>query len=344
MKHLFSAIFLLILAGSCKKDTELSEADITMPMPANFPGVLYNFGANPITKEGFELGRKLFYDPVLSRDSTISCADCHISFSAFSHPDHTTSHGIDGLFGRRNALPIQNLAWVPAFFWDGGVPHLDVVPLNAIESPVEMDEKPWVVVEKLQRSSFYPALFRAAFPEEDTISGINMLQALSQFMNLMVSDNSRYDKYVRKEAGGSMNADELAGLALFQEKCASCHATDLFSDFTYRNNGILSDFTLDQGREEISTDPEDRGKFRVPSLRNVAVTGPYMHNGKFKTLESILDHYASGVKESPTLDPLLQQNGVLGIPMTSAEKTQIIAFLSTLTDQDFLRDKRFQKE
>ena len=141
-----------------------------------------------------------------------------------------------------------------------------------------------------------------------------------------------------------MNADELAGLALFQEKCASCHATDLFSDFTYRNNGILSDFTLDQGREEISTDPEDRGKFRVPSLRNVAVTGPYMHNGKFKTLESILDHYASGVKESPTLDPLLQQNGVLGIPMTSAEKTQIIAFLSTLTDQDFLRDKRFQKE
>lgn len=327
---------------ACQKDTPGPNTEIIFSQPANFPTPTYDFSKNPLTQEGFELGRRLFYDPILSRDSTISCADCHISFSAFSHPDHPTSHGINGLFGKRNALPIQNMAWRNSFFWDGGVPNLDLVPLNAIQSPVEMDEKPSNVIRKLNRNSAYLNLFKKVFPTEDTISSITMLKALSQFMVMMVSANSKYDKYVRKETGGNFNADELAGLVLFQQKCASCHSTELFSDQSFRNNGLLDDFKNDHGRAEVSTFQEDIGKFAVPSLRNVEKTAPYMHNGKLNTLESVLAHYNNGVKDSPTLDPLLKQNGRLGIPLSTEEQRQIIAFLKTLTDDSFLRDTKFQ--
>jgi cytochrome c peroxidase len=170
-----------------------------------------------------------------------------------------------------------------------------------------------------------------------------MLKALSQFMATLVSANSRYDKYVRKEAGATLTATELAGLEQFKQKCAACHATELFTDQTFRNNGILNDFSHDQGRAEVSALPDDIGKFAVPSLRNIEKTAPYMHNGKFKTLDSVLDHYANEVKDSPTLDPLLQQGGRLGIALSDAEKQQIIAFLKTLTDNDFLTDPRFQE-
>jgi cytochrome c peroxidase len=231
------------------------------------------------------------------------------------------------------------MIWKTGFFWDGGVPNLDLVPLNAITSPVEMDEDPARVLEKLRAHPEYPAMFEAAFGSRE-ITTANFLKALSQFMAMLVSANSLYDKHVRNEA--TLGADELAGLDLFKQKCSACHSTELFSDQSYRNNGILADFSLDQGRQEVSTLPDDMGKFRVPSLRNVEATGPYMHNGKFKTLESVLDHYASGVKDSPTLDPLLRRpDGTLGIPLTADDKVKIIAFLKTLTDEEFLRDARF---
>ena len=333
-------VLTILLASGCKKDEP--QQPFTGPyLPPNFPQPVYDLSANPVTEAGFALGKKLFYDRLLSRDTTIACADCHISYAAFSHPDHTTSHGIEGQFGRRNALAVQNMIWRTGYFWDGGVPSLDLVPLNAIQSPVEMDEKPGVVLEKLRVHAQYPALFKAAYGT-DEITTARFLQALSQFMAMLVSANSRYDHYMRKESGGSLSAEELEGLNLFVEKCSGCHATDLFSDQSYRNNGILNDFTLDRGRNEVSSLPEDIGKFRVPSLRNVTATGPYMHNGKFKTLESVLDHYASGVKDSPTLDPLLRQpDGSLGIPLTASEKKALLAFLGALTDESFLRDTRF---
>ena len=337
------AVLFVLLLSSCKKDDTDDAQQYKVFLPSNFPAPTYDLTQNPVTKAGFELGRKLFYDPILSRDSTIACGDCHISFSAFIHPDHTTSHGIDGLFGRRNALPVQNLIWQSSYFWDGGVGQMDLIPLNAITNAVEMDEDPVRVVAKLNRHPQYPALFKAAFAGQDTVSGTKMLQALSQFMAMLVSANSRYDHYVRHEPDGILSALEINGLDVFQQKCASCHATDLFTDMRYRNNGILSDFTLDQGRHEVSTLPEDIGKFRVPSLRNVAITGPYMHNGKIKTLESVLEHYASGVKDSPTLDPLLKQNGQLGIPLTTEEKQALLAFLQTLTDQVFIQAERFRQ-
>jgi cytochrome c peroxidase len=340
----FAPIVAVILVSatffSCKKDDSAEPYQVFQP--SNFPAPAYDLEQNPVTKAGFELGRKLFYDPILSRDSTIACADCHISYSAFSHPQHVTSHGIDGLLGRRNALPVQNLIWQSSYFWDGGVGQLDLIPLNAITNAVEMDESPPHVVAKLNRHPQYPALFRAAFAGGDSVTGPHMLQALAQFMSMLVSANSRYDHYVRNEPNGTLSSLELTGLEVFRSKCANCHASDLFTDHTYRNNGILNDFSVDKGRNEVSSLPEDVGKFRVPSLRNVALTAPYMHNGKFKTLESVLEHYASGVKNSPTLDPLLNQNGQLGIPLTDGEKQALLAFLETLTDQDFARDERFR--
>ncbi|MBP6826221.1 MAG: cytochrome-c peroxidase [Saprospiraceae bacterium] len=341
--QLLVAAMLLFLANSCKKDDSASTEEIKFSAPSNLPAPTYDFSKNEVTQAGFALGRRLFYDPIFSRDSTISCGDCHISYSAFSHVDHVTSHGIDGLLGKRNAPAVQNMAWRTSFFWDGGVPNLDLVPLNAIQNPVEMDESPAKVVQKLNRHAEYRALFKKAFPEQDTVSGATMLKALSQFMVMLVSADSRYDKFVRGETGGTLSTDEIAGLNLFKQKCATCHSTDLFTDQSFRNNGILDDFSNDSGRNLVSTFPDDIGKFAVPSLRNVEKTPPYMHTGKFKTLESVLDHYASGVKDSPTLDPLLKQNGQPGIALTGTEKQQIIAFLKTLTDENFLRDARFQK-
>lgn len=346
MNYQFGYLVLLILllgSISCQKNDPETPAEIKFSVPSNFPAPVYDFSKNEVTEAGFQLGRRLFYDPILSRDSTISCASCHISYSAFSHVDHVTSHGIDGLLGKRNAPSVENMAWRNTFFWDGGVPLLDLVPLNAITSSVEMDESPWHVVYKMNHHPEYPALFKQVFPESDSITNANMLKALSQFMVMLVSANSKYDKYVRGESGGKFSSDEKAGLELFREKCATCHATDLFTDQSFRNNGILSDFFLDAGRNLVSTFPDDIGKFAVPTLRNVEKTPPYMHNGKFKTLESVLDHYASGVLDSPTLDPLLKQNGVLGIPLTDKEKKQIIAFLKTLTDNEFIKDVRFQQ-
>jgi cytochrome c peroxidase len=184
-------------------------------------------------------------------------------------------------------------------------------------------------------------LFKKAFGTEE-ITTARFLQSLSQYMAMLVSANSRYDRYVRNEPGGTLTPDELEGLDLFKSKCSTCHATDLFTDQSFRNNGLLSDFSFDQGRYEVSALSDDIGKFHVPSLRNVTATGPYMHDGRFRTLEAVLEHYATGVKDSPTLDPLLRQpDGTLGIPLSAAEITKIIAFLKTLTDEDFLRDSRF---
>jgi len=332
---LFALIF-----SACTEDEQLQP--FTGPqLPSNFPAPVYDLSLNPVTEAGFALGKKIFYDKVLSRDSTIACSDCHISFGAFSHPEHPTSHGIDNLFGRRNAPAIQNMLWNSEFFWDGGVPNLDLVPLNAIQNPVEMDENPAEVLMRLRQNDQYKAMFKKAFGT-DEITTAQFLQSLSQFMSMLVSANSRYDKYVRGETGGYLTSEELEGQVIFQAKCASCHATDLFTDGSFKNNGILDNFSYDRGRNEVSQLPEDIGKFRVPSLRNISVTDPYMHNGKFKTLEKVLDHYASGVKDSQTLDPQLRQSdGTLGIPLSPDEKLKLIAFLKTLDDEDFLRDVRF---
>ncbi len=318
---------------------DMADQSYTFVKPAHFPEPTYTFDNNPVTREGFLLGKKLFFDPSLSRDKSVSCNNCHIQSTAFSDgPQHPLSIGVDNRIGKRNAPSLANLAFMREFFWDGGVTHLDFTATNAIENELEMDESLANVLKKLNEDEEYPALFREAFGI-DTITSPYLLYAFSQFMVMMVSDDSRYDRHLLNK-GEVLTADELNGMRLFEEKCSSCHEGILFTDLRFRNNGISSTFN-DTGRAGITEYSGDEGKFRVPSLRNVARTAPYMHNARFQTLEQVLAHYAGGVVASPTLDPSLKNGNQLGIPMSEKEQSQIIAFLETLTDQSFIRDPRF---
>lgn len=306
--------------------------------PDNFPPATYTFQNNPITVQGFELGRMLFYDPVFSRDSTVSCANCHLQAVAFADPAHKISVGINDRIGTRNAPPIFNLAFKNNFFWDGGVNHIDFIPINAIINPNELDQDIDVLIEKLKQHYSYPQKFKAAFRKE-TIDSQQMLFALSQFMVMMVSANSRYDQYVKGNTS-ILTAQEIKGLALVEDKCTSCHTPPLFTNDNFANNGLDTQFT-DPGRSRITESENDEGKFRVPSLRNVELTDPYMHDGRFNTLEQVLNHYQQGVKESVTLDPKLKTGETPGIALSDPEKEDIIAFLKALTDKSFIQDKRF---
>ena len=331
---------LFLLSSACNDGENIAnKSPYVFNQPANFPPALYTFENNPVTANGFELGRFLFYDPVLSADSTIACANCHQQVKGFSDPVHKFSKGVSDASGFRNAPAIQNMAFQDHFFWDGGSNHLDFVPINAINSEIEMKESLAGVVAKLQRSERYKEKFKKAFGSTE-INSQKMLHALSQFMNMMVSDQSRYDRYSRGDTD-QLTAEEVEGMRLFQTRCANCHATDLFTDGSFRNNGLDTDFFFFLCRARITEREADAGKFKVPSLRNAELTAPYMHDGRFKTLESVLDHYAGGVNPSPTLDPVLMQGDARGIALTEEEKEKIIAFIKTLTDDQFVKDKRF---
>lgn len=329
------------LGVACNSDNSQDIApDELFTAPANFPNPVYDFSKNPVTEGGFELGRELFFEGDLSRDGSFSCADCHNQAYAFTHHGHDVSHGIDNLKGMRNAPPIQNMAFQNEFFWDGGVFDLDLFSIAPIENPVEMDEKLGNVLEKLRKKEKYTTLFQKAYGSKE-ITTERFLKALSQFMNTLVSANSRYDKYVRKETGGTLTEEELAGMEIFKQKCASCHSGELFTDQSYRNNGLSVYNIEDTGRARITQNEKDSYKFKVPSLRNVEITGPYMHDGRFYTLEAVLRHYNESVLDVPTLDPSLKNGQKLGIQTTADEQKKLIAFLKTLTDNEFLKDKRF---
>ncbi len=358
MKHTTRLLVCAGLLWACQKTHDPAPTAVTalFEIPSNFPKPVYLVDNNPVTSEGFELGKTLFYDGILSRDSSIACGECHRQTYAFSHHGHDLSHGIDGRIGLRNAQPLQNLAWRERFQWDGKAATLDEQPILPIEHPDEMDDKLPNVVARLQRHQGYKDLFKKAFGTE-TITSERMLKALSQFMLSLVSANSRYDKYIRKEAGASLSADELEGMALFESKgCKSCHAGELFTDESFRSTGLskfertkveyingkpVLQIVIDEGRFRVTGLESDRFKFKVPSLRNIEVSKPYMHDGRYTSLQEVLDFYASGVTEMPNLDPLMRQNAGLGIAMTAEEKRKIIAFLRTLTDDTFLKDKRF---
>lgn len=318
-----------------------TDADsIRFVVPANFPQPVYQFTNNAVTPAGFRLGRALFYDPILSKDSSISCANCHQPFAAFANLDHPVSHGVGYCLGTRNAPALFNLAWQKAFMWDGGVNHIEVSPLNALTSPCEMANSLDTITARLRQNTLYRQQFNEAFGSPE-INSQKMLRTLAQFTTMLVSASSRYDKHARNEQGGRFTDDEASGYALFKQHCSACHKEPLFTDLGYRNNGLEA-FSDDPGRDTITNNPADKGKFRVPSLRNIALTSPYMHDGRFETLQEVLEHYNSGVKPNASLDSALQKNGRLGIPLSALEQKQLIAFLNTLTDNDFINDKRFQ--
>lgn len=336
----FTVLFALI---SCEKQVESEEpVAAERPLfrqPEHFPKATYNFESPLVSEDGFWLGKRLFYDARLSRDNTVSCGSCHLQAAAFTHHGHDLSHGIDDLLGNRNALPIQNMAFKRAFFWDGGVHDLDLFALAPISNPVEMDEEPENVLKKLRADASYRADFKKVYGT-DEITMIQFLKALGQFQAALISDNSKYDKYVRGEI--KLETEELQGLEIFKQKCSSCHSGTLFTDESYRNNGLEVYFrSTDLGRFNISALEEDKHKYKVPSLRNVELTGPYMHDGRFRTIEAVLRHYDSGVNNTQNLDKSLKNGDRLGIPLSDDEKSKLVSFLKTLTDNDFITDKRF---
>lgn len=282
-----------------------------------------------------ELGRHLFYDPLLSLDSTTSCASCHQQFSAFAHIDHALSHGVKGRIGKRNVPALQNLADQPTFMWDGALENLDMQALSPLTGHDEMGETLPHILTKLKSSREYPSMFVAAFGDS-VISIPHVLEALGSFCATLVSASSRYDRYMAGRDTLAMN--EKRGLEVFRGKCASCHAEPLFTNNTFRSNGLPVDSALrDTGRIRLTFDEADRYRFKVPALRNVAVTHPYMHDGRFKRLRDVLGHYGTPSGHADHADPLVKTIGVL----RDDQKKDIIAFLLTLTDDDFLRNPKF---
>lgn len=354
MKYLgyIAVVFLLASCGENEPYEAVPEEDpitieqdvlLEVNVPENFPELTYELSENPPTQNGFVLGKKLFYDGRLASDGVVSCGFCHIQSFAFTHHTHITSHGVDGNIGTRNAQPLQNMAFMNEFTWDGAAVHLDAQPIIPITAEVEMNETFGSIIAKLESDPEYVALFGAAF-QDGTISPDNILKALSQFMVLMISGDSKFDRFQRGD-GTTLTDQETAGKTVFDAKCASCHSGVLFTDQTYRNNGLALDPIFnDLGRERVTGQPTDRQKFKVPSLRNIEITFPYMHDGRIATLADVLNFYASGMTDSETLDPQFRQaDGSIGIPLTDTEIDDLLAFLRTLTDDNFLFDPRFSE-
>lgn len=321
-------LFLVLCAFQITKEPLFS-------VPTNWPKPVYDFSKNPLTSQKVELGRSLFYDPLLSKNNQISCASCHSPFTAFTHVDHDLSHGIDDRIGTRNSPALMNLAWYQSFMWDGAINHLDMQALAPISHPDEMGEKIESVVLKLQQSKHYRSLFYKAFGDS-MITGQHTLKAMSQFMLTLVSSNAKYDSVMRKQA--QFTPQQKNGYTLFQKNCAACHAEPLFTNLQFENNGLDVDTTLnDYGRMRITKNKSDSLKFKVPTLRNIEFSFPYMHDGRFKTIAAVLKHYTSGVKQSQTLSVHLQKPMIL----SSNDKVDLTAFLLTLTDKSFLFNTKY---
>lgn len=327
---IFSFACILLVAVGTPDPTE-----VKLKVPEGWPAPNYDFTTSPLTKEGIALGRKLFYDPILSQDSSISCSNCHLVYTAFTHVDHQLSHGIRDSIGTRNSPALMNLAWSKSFMWDGAVNHLDVQALAPITHPAEMGETLPHVISKLQDSSTYPNLFRLAFGDS-IITGQHLLKALAQFQLTLISSNSKYDKMKRGEA--VFSEQETKGYELFKGHCAVCHKEPLFTNGEFANTGLRVDSSLnDFGRMNITKNPSDSLLFKVPTLRNIEFSYPYMHDGRFKTLRQVLNHYDNGMAHSSTLAIELQE----GLVLTSNEKVDLTAFLLTLTDKEFLFNPDF---
>lgn len=330
---------LLVFASCRDRESVISTVkdELSSPIrPSHFPEPVYKFGRNTYSKAGFELGRKLFFDPMLSSTGTVSCGSCHHQKDGFTDGGKAFSNGVSGGVTLRNSPAIFNMAWNTSFMWDGGVNHIEVMPLAPLTQANEMGETIIGIVRKLNAHPTYPAIFRQVFGR-DTIDDQQMFWALAQYMGNLVSANAAYDRYVLST--GSLTKDEQEGLMLFRQHCASCHKEPLFTDYSFQNNGIDSVFA-DVGRYRITTQPDDMGKFKVPTLRNIDKTAPYMHDGRFNTLQEVLKHYANGVRQSATLSPLLKKNAESGLALSNDEQTKIITFLHTLTDEELLTDSR----
>jgi cytochrome c peroxidase len=298
---------------------------------------------NPLTNEGVALGKRLFFDPILSINGSQSCASCHQPDSAFADT-RRSSLGAQGQFGKRNAMPLFNLAWAhEGFFWDGRAKTLREQVLMPITDPSEMGESMDRVIAKLNSDPSYIREFARAHGAD--AGPETLAKSLEQYLLTLISQDSKFDRAVRKR--DELTAEEKQGLSLFVTEhdpakglrgadCFHCHGGTLFTDNRFHNNGLELE-SADTGLMAITGNTADRGKFKTPSLRNIALTPPYMHDGRFATLEEVVEHYQSGVKRSDTLDPNLGKHPKEGLGLTDSEKKALVAFLKTLTDDPFIQ-------
>ncbi|MEW4923235.1 cytochrome c peroxidase [Algibacter sp. 2305UL17-15] len=300
---------------------------------------------NPQSAEGIALGKKLFFDPILSANNTQACADCHAPENAFTDPDRF-SDGIDGSLGTRNSMPLFNLAWNydEKFFWDGNTFSLEHQAFVPVTDPIEM-KSTWTDVEqKLQQHTEYPNLFEKAFGTSNIDSTL-VTKAIAQFERTLISSNSKFDNYLLGNI--QLTPEELNGFNVFMDEtkgdCFHCHGSDknpLWTDNMFHNNGLDETFT-DLGLGKVTGDPADNGKFKSPSLRNLAFTAPYMHDGRFSTLEDVINHYSEGLKPSSTIDPLMKKVAQGGVGLSEEDKADLKAFLLTLSDEAFVNNPEF---
>jgi len=353
---------LTLLAVACSKDDDAELEPIPSSANVVYDDTPYNleYGTlptpniptdNPLTNQGVELGRMLFYDKQLSGDGTLACAGCHVQSTGFSDTTQF-SIGILGLPGGRQAMASFNMLWNNnEFFWDGRAHLLRDQAILPIQDSLEMKESLVNVVAKLSSSPSYLNQFKRTFGSNE-INSLKISLALEQFMNSIVSWNSKFDKVERGEL--AYTASEQRGKELFFEEynpffpatsgadCAHCHSGGNFENDLFMNNGLDVDANfLDDGRMKATFNPMDRAKFKVPTLRNIELTPPYMHDGRFNTLEEVVGHYNSGLKNSTTIDPALENTRSTGLFLTPQDKTDLVAFLKTLTDTDMMNDPRY---
>lgn len=295
-----------------------------------WPNKVYDFSHETQFKERAALGRYLFYDPILSADSSISCASCHLQYTAFAHVDHALSHGIHDSTGFRNAPGLMNLAWHKQLMWDGAMHHLDMQALAPIHDPKEMGSSIGEVVMKINRSATYKSRFFETFGD-DKATGNTILIAISRFLSTLISNQSRYDSVMRHET--VFTPQEKRGYLLFKKHCNSCHTEPLFTNLKYEDNGLpVNEKLRDFGRYRITGNKADSLKFKVPTLRNITHSYPYMHDGRFESLSEVLQHYGHGVVNRNGVSQALQN----GVKLTSVQRVDLLAFLLTLNDKHFL--------
>jgi cytochrome c peroxidase len=357
---LIALVALALVLDSCKKDEEETKCETPVAGPTPYDLVIPPFfppmdipADNPLTVEGVELGRHLFWDTRLSGDNTQSCGSCHLPSAAFSDPNQFST-GITGEQGNRQAMAIINLGWGSDFFWDGRAATIEEQVAGPVENPIEMNDDWDDVVDELQETEMYPPMFQAAWGT-DQITKDLAVKSLAQFVRTIISADSKFD---RERLGQyEFTEPEARGLDLFLKEggdpdngqggqwgadCFHCHGFGamLFTDNQPHNNGLDSIFT-DLGYGEVSGDPQDFGLFKTTTLRNVALSGPYMHDGRFTTLMEVVNHYNSGGHPSPTIDPFMKYvDG--GLQLSEQDKTDIIAFLHCLTDTSFINNPAYQ--
>ncbi|MFT4759162.1 MAG: cytochrome c peroxidase [Paraglaciecola sp.] len=356
LKYLFIFLLSTLFFIACSDDDTSEEVILIDETPYNL-----EYGAlpaptlpadNPLTIQGVQLGKMLFFEKLMSKDGTQACADCHRQPDGFS--DSTRfSIGIEGLPGKRQAMPIFNMAYHSnEFFWDGRAELLRDQSLMPIQDPLEMNETLENVIAKLANEKMYRNQFTRVFGSEE-ITSVKMSLAMEQFMLSIVSYDSKYDQYLAGAA--ELTESEARGLALFETEynpffpefsgadCAHCHGGANFENDQYMNNGLDTDANfMDMGRENATEAAADRAKFKVPTLRNIAVTAPYMHDGRFQTLEEVVDHYNEGIQESSTVDPAILNTKDSGLFLTDADKVDLVNFLKTLTDETFLGNEEYR--